>query len=251
MPKTSTNNNRPSCTAIVCAYNEERTVAGVLFTLLESPLVDEIIVVDDGSDDNTAAVIHRFDGNQKVRPFFLPENRGKGYAMAIGITHAHGETLLFVDADLLNLTSAHISMLLRPWQDGEADMIIGHRIRIQGITKFRSVFGPLSGERVLFRRDVVPLIPSIENSRFGVETIINLHYRRQGKRVRYVLLKGLIHPIKIEKAGLGEAVSQYANASLQIAQATARHYPPMFRTTKAWQRLDDWKQRYRQFGERT
>ena len=250
MPRTSTNNNRTSCTAIVCAYNEERTVAGVLFALLETPLVDEIIVVDDGSSDDTAAILHHFDGSQKVRLIFLPENRGKGYAMAVGIAQASGETLLFVDADLLTLTGAHIALLLDPWQDGEADMIIGYRSRIQGVTKYKGVFGSLSGERLLYRRDVVPLIPLIENSRFGVETIINLHYRRQGKRVRYVCLEGLIHPIKIEKAGLGEAVKQYADASVQIAQATVRHYPPILGTTRVWQRLDDWKQRYRQFGER-
>ena len=130
-------------------------------------------------------------------------------------------------------------------------MIIGHRNRIQIVTKYRSVFGPLSGERVLRRRDVVPLIPSIKNSRFGVETIINLHYRRQGKRVRYACLDGLIHPIKIEKTGLGEAVKQYADASPQIAQAAISHYPSLLETTGAWQRLDDWKQRYRQFEKRT
>jgi glycosyltransferase involved in cell wall biosynthesis len=251
MQRTSTNNNGPSCTAIVCAFNEEKTVAGVIYALLDSPLVDEIIVVDDGSGDDTAAVLRCFAGSQKVHPIFLSENRGKGYAMAIGISQAHGETLLFVDADLLNLTSAHISMLLHPWQDGEADMIIGYINRISDISNYKSIFAPLSGERVLDRRDVTPLIPAIKNSRFGVETIINIHYRKHGRRVRYVCLDGLMHPIKLVKVGFGEAVGQYKDASLQIAQAAISHYSPILGTTRTWPRLDDWKQRYRRFGERT
>src|SRR6202023_2468834 len=57
----------------------------------------EILVVDDGSRDGTAAVAERFPG---VRVLKNPGNRGKGYAVRHGMLEARGEWLLFSDADL-------------------------------------------------------------------------------------------------------------------------------------------------------
>jgi glycosyltransferase involved in cell wall biosynthesis len=239
MPESSVSSRRRFCTAIVCAYNEEKTLTGVFNALLESPLVDEIVAVDDGSTDETPAILRRFADREptgplrapygvlrgKVHPIHLPENRGKGYAMAEGILKARGEILLLVDADLLNLSPAHIAQTLRPLLEGEADMVIGCPSRKQGIKEVVDPLRPLSGERALFREDILPLVLSIQGSRYGVETLINLHYRKEGKRVRYVRLAELIHPIKLEKVDPREALGMYICEASQIAQAVARHYP--------------------------
>src|SRR5215213_6232298 len=87
-------------TAIVAAYNEEGTIADVLRALTRSPLVDEVIVVSDGSEDRT------FDG---VRTIALKENHGKGYAMAVGVANSTNDTLFFCDGDMYNVTEEHIS----------------------------------------------------------------------------------------------------------------------------------------------
>ncbi len=50
---------QPTCTAIVCAYNEEKYLAGVLDGLLNTPAIQEIIVVDDGSQDCTAEIMRQ------------------------------------------------------------------------------------------------------------------------------------------------------------------------------------------------
>ena len=232
MSEISVTTHRRFCTAIVCAYNEEKTLADVLEALLESPLVDEIIVVDDGSTDGTPGVLRRFADrvsggplSRRVHPICLPENRGKGYAMAEGILKAQGEILLFMDADLLNLSPAHIAQILHPLLDEEADMVIGCPAREQDIAGSADLLRPLSGQRALLRKDILPLVASIRDSRFGVETLINLHYRKEGKRIGYVPLAGLIHPIKLEKAGLIEALDMYTREASQIAQAVTRHYP--------------------------
>ncbi len=66
---------------------------------------------------------------------------------------------------------------------------------------------------------------SIRDSRYGVEALINLHCRKEGKRIHYVRLVGLIHPIKLEKAGPTEALGMYTREASQIVQSVARHYP--------------------------
>ena len=189
--------NHRTCTAIVCAYNEEKTLAGVLYALIDSPQIDKIVVVDDGSSDGTPGILRSFEGRDDVLPIRLSENKGKGYAMAEGISIARGELLLFVDGDLLNLTSHFIEQVLHPIHNGEADMVIGYPVRGEGWAWRINPLRPLSGERALFRTDILPLLDAIRESRFGVETLINLHYCKEGKRIRHVPLQGLIHPIKL------------------------------------------------------
>lgn len=216
---------RLSCTAIVCAYNEEGTLGRVLASLLESPFIDEIIIIDDGSEDATPAILQSFNHQEKIHAVLFPENRGKGRAMVEGILHAHGEILLFVDADLLNFNTSYILPLLQPLQEGSADMVIGYPVRKQD---WGSKFMPLqrlSGERALYHHDVLPIVPRIDASGYGVETLINLHYRREKKCVQMVPLHGLIHPIKAEKAGPAKAVRMYTEEALQIVRSVAYHYP--------------------------
>src|SRR5215210_5504089 len=109
-------------TAIVAAYNEEGTIADVLRALTTSPLIDEVIVVSDGSQDATVEIARTFDG---VRTVALHENHGKGFAMAVGVANATNDTLFFCDGDMYNVTEDHISALVNPVLIGQCDMNIG------------------------------------------------------------------------------------------------------------------------------
>lgn len=205
-------------TAIVCAFNEEKTIDKVIWALLESAEVGEIIIIDDGSSDNTTTIVRYLSQNPRVKAVLLSKNHGKGYAMAEGITRASGETILFIDADLLNLSPSHISMLIDTWRKEEQDMIIGLREIKSNLVKTIDATRSLSGERVLRRKDVLPLIQEMRNSRYGVETLINLHFRSQGKRIHYLTLTGLKHPIKIEKVTWHKALSQYTEEGFHIGK---------------------------------
>ncbi len=72
-------NDRISC--IICAFNEAPRIAGVLAVASAHPLLHEVIVVDDGSTDNTAEIVKRF---PLVRLISSQVNRGKSIAMATG-----------------------------------------------------------------------------------------------------------------------------------------------------------------------
>ncbi len=90
--------------AIVPAFNEEKTVFNVISTLQSSSLINEVICINDGSSDRTKEILERFKNDKKVKVINLDKNKGKGNALAVGIKHSKGDILLFIDADLINLT---------------------------------------------------------------------------------------------------------------------------------------------------
>jgi dolichyl-phosphate beta-glucosyltransferase len=90
---------------ILPAYNESERLASslpkVLDYVAERRLTAEIIVVNDGSKDDTAEVVRRFAASDPcVRLLENPGNRGKGYSVRNGMLHARGDVMLFSDTDL-------------------------------------------------------------------------------------------------------------------------------------------------------
>jgi len=216
----------PTCTAIVCAYNEEKYLSGVLDGLLNTPIVQEIIVVDDGSQDGTAEIMRQYGQIPEVRPIFLTTNHGKGYAMAEGTAAAHGDILLFVDADLMNWDADYALQVLTPIYAGQADMVIGYPQRENDPWDAADILHYqrwLSGERAVWRADLLPLLSKLRPSRFGVETLVNMYYRTNHQPIRFVELKDLIHVIKFEKGSQVRAWDEYIKEVRQILRTYARH----------------------------
>lgn len=90
---------------VIPAYNESERLAvslpKVLDYIHQQRLSAEIIVVNDGSVDDTADVVRRFAAtHSEIRLLENPGNRGKGYSVRNGMLHAHGDVRLFTDADL-------------------------------------------------------------------------------------------------------------------------------------------------------
>jgi glycosyltransferase involved in cell wall biosynthesis len=210
-------------TAIVCAYNEEDTISGVLKALILAREIEEIIVINDGSTDGTSETLEKFYGIKGIRIIELLSNKGKGFAMAEGVIHARTPILVFVDADLLNFDPRFVGQLVSPLLEKKADMVIGHPTE-NDLDHWLNPFKPISGERALFKEDILPLIEQMQKSRYGVETLINFYYRAKRKRVVYVPLWGLIHPTKLQKYSLRKATYEYWQESYQIARTIIGSY---------------------------
>ena len=117
---------------IVPVYNEEKTIASVLKSLSSLRLPQttlEIIVVDDGSSDNTMSEIESVKKKIKDVTFLRhPQNLGKGAAIKTGIRFAKGDYVLIQDADLEYNTS-DIELLLKPVLEKKAQVVYGTRLR--------------------------------------------------------------------------------------------------------------------------
>lgn len=183
--------------AIIPAFNEEATIGQVIRAVKGAGLVSEVIVVDDGSKDRTAAVA----AAAGARVVSLPENVGKGGAMKAGAETTDADVLLYLDADLTGLERGHLHDLLAPVLAGEVDMTVGVFDEGRLATDIAQRIAPfLSGQRAI-RRSILLEIPQLETSRYGVEVVISRYAEKCGLRVARVYLKHVGQVMKEEKLG--------------------------------------------------
>lgn len=114
-------------TVIIPALNEEKTIGSVVKFCQAEPLVSQVIVVDDKSEDNTVAIATEY--GAKV---IISESRGKGISMKEGIQLAVNELIVFLDADIDPYPEGTIEKLTAPLLQDEADFVKGEFARNAG-----------------------------------------------------------------------------------------------------------------------
>jgi len=121
---------QPRYSIVIPAYNERSRIGGTLEQVLdhlrEQKWDAEIVVVNDGSRDETAKLVSEFaQEHPQVRLIENPGNQGKGYAVRNGMLNARGQVLLFTDADLSSPISEATKLFAA--LDKGADVAIGSR----------------------------------------------------------------------------------------------------------------------------
>ena len=185
---------------LIPAYNEAATIGEVLDRIDALGLDSQVIVVDDGSTDGTAALLddRRRDGLLVLRQ---PRNRGKGAALRTAIPHVDGEIAVVQDADM-EYDPAEVPALIEPIVRGVADVVYGSRLR-GGRPQRAYLFWHLVGNRFLslltnvlfnttlsdmetgykaFRSDVLRSLDLREDG-FGIEPEITGEVCKRGLRV--------------------------------------------------------------------
>lgn len=204
--------------AIIPAYNEEKTIGSVLTVLAGCSRIDKIIVVSDGSTDNTAAIARQFAGVEVVE---LSENRGKGAAMKAGLEQTDAEIVLFLDADLIGLTEAHIDDLLEPILQDQVMMTLGLFEKGRVATDLAQKVAPhLTGQRAL-QRDLFNGLSDLDLTRFGAEVALHRYVEEHQIPVALVSLTDLSHLMKEEKLGLWKGLAARAKMYWEIIKYAA------------------------------
>ena len=184
---------------IIPAYNEESTIINVLKTIKKVRTIDEIIVVDDGSDDRT----YECAKSQNVTVIRHTRNSGKGAAIKTGLSHSTGDISLFLDADLSSISPKKIASILQPLENDEADFVKTSFTRARGrvtelvvkplfrvMLPFVKFDQPLSGQFALKRG----LLSEIKiDDKWGVDIQILLQLVKRGVRISEVDIGKLVH----------------------------------------------------------
>ncbi len=190
---------------VIPAYNEARYIGTLLerirrVDLTTFGLTRDIIVVDDGSRDDTAAIAESFDGVRVVRK----PNGGKGSAVRAGIAQANGEYLIIQDADLEYDPADYLPMI-EALRAGRADVVYGSRYLGRGRMPGQGLAAYLGGRSLslvawlftghyltdtvtaykLFHRADIAALP-LETTGFELDHEITARLLARGKRIAEV-----------------------------------------------------------------
>ncbi len=111
---------------IIPAYNEEQTIRQVLEAVHVLPFEKQIIVVNDGSTDNTYSILEAYASENEITLVHCEKNSGKGYAIRCGIPHVKGKVVVIQDADM-ELNPKDILDLVDPLKMEKAKVVYGSR----------------------------------------------------------------------------------------------------------------------------
>ena len=216
-----------SVVALVPAYNREGTVGPTVAALRSLGSVDRVLVVDDGSRDDTTGAARRA-GAEVLR---LPANVGKGDAVAAAVRAVpDADVYLLVDGDV-GATAGAAGALVEPVVVGDADMTIGVlpaagtraglgsvRRLAAGLIRRASGFAPqapLSGQRAV-RGDLLRRLTLARG--FGLETGLTIDAVRAGARVREV-------PVIMEHEHTGRGPAGFAHRARQGGAVVRAAWP--------------------------
>ncbi len=211
----------PPISVIIAAYNEQAWVEVTVTSILTSSFPCEIIVVDDGSTDNTAEILKKF--SDKVKVFTHTTNKGKGGAIATGLRAASGEIIIMCDAHLLGLGKHHLLSLVMPLVFGNAQVVLGVDVPEKfSISLVRTVVPSpiLTGQRAYFKKDLMPLVDEFETLGYGIEIFLFTKFPREKTAV--VLLPGLLHLYKQDTSGIVSTAVGYLREAIEILDTVIR-----------------------------
>jgi len=188
---------------IIPAYNEQRTIAHVVEQALKAKHASEVIVVNDGSTDKTEKELLKFGDDHRFKHLLHKKNKGKGAAFRTGLKHAKNEIIVFLDADLMNITPYKIHKIAQPVLDDEVDVARARFRRARGrVTEIavkpmmRILFPdtyfdqPISGQ-VCAKKSFLENVNFEE--RWGVDIGLLLDAIQQGQRIVEVDIGQLEH----------------------------------------------------------
>ncbi|MYH65710.1 MAG: glycosyltransferase family 2 protein, partial [Chloroflexi bacterium] len=183
-------------------YNEARTVKDIVGRVLAEAIVDEVVIVDDGSTDGTRAILAQIEteADSRVQILYHEENRGKGAALVTGFQRTTGEVIIIQDADF-EYDPREYSRLLTPIQEGVATVVYGSRflggtrkamnfwnmVANKGLTLitnilFNAILSDMETCYKCFRREVV-MGMTINARGFDFEPEFTAKVLRQGIRI--------------------------------------------------------------------
>jgi len=131
-PHPETKTAAPCLSIVVPVYNEAATIAAVIRTVLAQPLVQEVVIVEDGSKDGTWEALQKLPAEDaRVKLFRHEQNQGKGAALRTGFAQASAPIVLVQDADM-EYDPTEYATLVGPILVGKADAVFGSRFQGAG-----------------------------------------------------------------------------------------------------------------------
>lgn len=192
-----------SITVILPCFNENRRILPVINQIKKIKIINEIIVVDDGSDNSTSKILQKITG---IKLITHSQNKGKTEALKTGINNTKSDIIAFIDSDLINFKDYHLKLLLNPVLKGKYDLVLGEKEKESFHSRITSFSIAFTGERIIKRKLLLKYPEIFDNKGYLVEASMNKIFFKLYK-VGKVCLQGVGQWPKIKKIGLNGAMN--------------------------------------------
>ncbi len=180
---------------VLPAYNEERHISQNLNVLLSIPEIDEIIVVNDGSTDNTKQIVGEF---ELIKVIHNKQNLGKTASVCQGVEAATSPNIILYDADLQNMKQEYVQKMIIKYEQG-CDMVIMNKNAAPWIFRHGVKTLPaLSGTRVLGKKHLLKIAAGGIKS-WCLETRINDYFLSHNLKIGFTEAPDVYDPRKYIK----------------------------------------------------
>lgn len=142
--------DRKILSIVVPAYNEQATIESIIEALIPVPYLLEIVVVNDGSKDNTGDILNTLAQKYpQISTIHHPTNKGKTTALKNGFKATQGEIVIVQDADL-EYDPSEIINVIEPIMEGKADVVYGSRFLVRKASRVLYFYHFLANKFITF-----------------------------------------------------------------------------------------------------
>jgi glycosyltransferase involved in cell wall biosynthesis len=211
---------KPTIVAIIPAYNEREHIAPVVDAARAATLVERVIVVDDGSKDDTS-VVAKEHGATVIRRY---RNGGKAAAMATAVSEVDADYYVFLDADLVGIEGWHVDELIKPVLAGRRVVTMGQFRGGRLSTDLSQRITPgITGQRVL-PRELARELPGLSRCGYAIELALNDLAKSHGYKIVLVPMENVTQVMKEEKVGFARGFARRLRMYADMARYLFKKY---------------------------
>lgn len=189
---------------IIPTFNDVEVLPQIVDVVKKSSIVDEIIIVNDGSTIENTKKIHQINN---VTIIDQPTNMGKSMALKTGFLKSIGDIVCFLDADLKGLRSIDVFHLINPVVTHDYEMTLSKRggFTVEMMWRLIGTGESLTGERAFHRNIIQENLEIFDYHGFSIEVIMNKIFFKKYK-IALVIFPFVQNQLKIKKLGVKEGV---------------------------------------------
>lgn len=264
------NKQKEKISVIIPSYNEVKTAGKVINEVLKLDEVSELIFVNDGSTDNTKELFSNYESDKRFIYLAHQKNRGKGEALKTGLKKAKNDVVLFLDADLQNITSGKIKKIILPVMTDQVDLSRASFVRKRGrVTEYavkpmmrilfpdvyfeQPISGQICGKKNFFEKinfeskygvDIGILFDAIDMGQRILEVNIGKLEHKANSEQNIVEMSGQVLETMIKKAGLIQHKYKIVVFMLDSTLVSKKEIIKVFQKIKQYKNYCDLKNQY-------
>jgi polyisoprenyl-phosphate glycosyltransferase len=197
--------DKTTISVIIPCFNDGANIIPIYKIIKSCQFINEIIIVNDGSNQQTKQILNKLSGIKLVTH---PTNLGKSAALKSGFLTSHGDIIIFLDSDLINLQEDDIRSLVNPIISSNYDITLSDRKHETFYNRLIGFSVAFTGDRAMSRKILEKNMDIFNSSGYLIEASINQRFFGKYK-IAKVSFNNVYQQSKYSKIGIKGFVDDF------------------------------------------